>query len=524
MLVRLLAALIVWTVAIGMMTAATARGGETAAGEGVDFAEFITAATVSKRNADGEWEPVTSVTEGDEIRVGIDYLIPADTVTAAHRTITYQLPEGVRPIAEQTGGVDYNGTVIGAYTIGEDGLIAITFNEAFSDGEDFSGTIAFQGAARLVGDGDDGVIHFGDAFADVTVEPRREDEDLTVKKTGSAVRGSDGAAAVISYTVTASSEHGTGANGVTLKDRLQYAEGSVRYDTSSIKVTFVGADGTRRELPSSDYAVSYESQTLEGVSGPSGLTVEGLPALAAGERYELSYDVIADSTQADGSLHVQNMGGADAGDLHPWAWHEERLDRVIGKSGYHDSSANVIVWRIDIANTCVSDGGAQRCDDLGGRTLTDVIGTAGVQAAPSDTFTVRDHEGAVVATGNTADLLSGGYTFPAGSTSASYSIEYRTTVPSGQAGQTQQVTNAATFDGYRAEGSVNVTERDWNVAKTHSGEQTRDDGLTSSTWRTTVSIPASWDGLTLQDTILPAQNTQGGGLPIALRLGPGTRR
>ena len=514
-----LAILIVAAMIWGMpATSASADAGETdTTGDAIDFSSFITAATVSTLNANGEWEPVTTVTEGDAIRVGIDYIIPAGTVTDEHRTITYRLPEGVRPTAEQSGGVDFNGTTIGTYRIGEDGTITIAFNEAFADGEDFGGTIMFQGNAQLAGDGDNGVIHFGDAIADVTVEPRRDDDatDLAVTKTGATTRRDDGTA-VIAYTVTASSEHGTGTNDVTLKDRLQSTDGSIRYDTDSITVVAVAADGTRRDIPAADYTIDYEHDAIDGVAGPSGLTIDGLPALAAGERYELTYDVIVDDMRPDGSLHVRNMGGADAGDKHPWAWHEEHLDRIIAKNGRYDADAGVIVWTIDIANTCTTTGGTQQCVDLSGRTLTDMVGTPGVQAAVSDTFTVTDADGRVIATGSTADLLNGGYTFPSGSTSRSYHITYRTTAPAGTAGQTQQVSNTASFDGYEADHTVDVTERDWNVTKTHGEEKEREDGLVSSTWTTTVRIPASWDELTVEDVIQPADatpdNVPGGGL------------
>ena len=71
--------------------------------------------------------------------------------------IYYQLPNGIQLTGEENGTVEIGENAsAGTYTITADGLITITFTEAFADGKPFAGSIQFQGEVSLadIGVGD----------------------------------------------------------------------------------------------------------------------------------------------------------------------------------------------------------------------------------------------------------------------------------------------------------------------------------------------------------------------------------
>lgn len=470
--------------------------------QSVDFSKYITNATISKLNGQGNWEPTTTVTDGDSIKVSIDYEMPAGTVTSTSQQITYQLPDGVKPIKDESGTVFQNDTPVGTYTIGTDGKIEITFNDNFATGEAFSGSITFQGTAEKQGSGDSSDIDFGGNTGKVTIEKRDDQNDLTVTKTASYSR-QDGDKVVISYTVTASTVNGTGSGPVTLKDQLKNVTGgTAAYDKSTIKVVKVSADGST--TPVTDGKVS---DTKEGEL--PGFTVDNLPELGAGEKYVLTYDVVLDGTAGDGSGQVDNYAEADGENSHGNTWHTKTIESQIKKNGWYDSTKDLITWTITVNNSgCTTSGNTITCSDLDGEKVTDALQTDGV-----------DIQGDVVITGSNGskytisaqEFKNNGYTFPAGSTAQTYTITYQTNAPQSEAGHKVQVENQATInkpgegDGKTSTGTVDVTKRDWGVTKSNDGSETdRADGKTDTRWNTNVTIPASWKTFTFTDTITNA--------------------
>lgn len=476
--------------------------------QSVDFSKYITNATISKLNGQGNWEPTTTVTDGDGIKVSIDYEMPADTVTSTSQQITYQLPAGVRPKQQETGIVYQNNVAVGTYSIGTDGKIEITFNDNFATGEAFSGNITFQGTAEKQGSGDSSDIDFGGNTGKVTIEKRDEQEDLSVKKSATKATSADGKT-VITYTIVASSVNGTGEHTVTLKDQLKGVTGSVHYDKDSIKVVKVDAGNNSTEVTGITVKDAEENNL-------PGFSVADLPALGKGEQYVLTYNVIVDGAAADGSSSVQNAGGADSGNNHPWDWHTETVsDPVIQKSGWYDPDTDTITWTITVRNSCTTENNVKTCADLNGRRVTDTL-PGGISVVPGSTVIVKANWQQVGEPLDAQGFITNGYTFPAGSTAETYTFEFKTTAPKGTAGSTTTVSNKATFGGDgegpgdSTTGTVEVTKRDWGVSKTHGSETEREDGTAVSNWTTAVTIPSSWDAFTLTDTIKNAVDKKTG--------------
>ena len=163
---------------------------ESSVNAAVGFEQYITNAVVFKLE-NGSWVPVTSVTDGDGIKVSIDYTMPAGTVTGENQEITYQLPAGVRPIQDESGTVYQSNTPVGTYTIGTDGKITITFNDNFATGEAFSGNITFQGTAEKQGSGDSSDIDFGGDTGKVTIKVVKVSADGTVSDVNISGKVSD---------------------------------------------------------------------------------------------------------------------------------------------------------------------------------------------------------------------------------------------------------------------------------------------------------------------------------------------
>lgn len=90
-----------------------------------DFGKYITSADVSKIQ-NGNWVSSKTFEDGDQVKVHINYNLPADIVTANKDKISYQLPDGVKPLKEETGLVyASNGKAVGTYRITTDGKITI---------------------------------------------------------------------------------------------------------------------------------------------------------------------------------------------------------------------------------------------------------------------------------------------------------------------------------------------------------------------------------------------------------------
>lgn len=434
-------------------------------GTSTDLTNYITDATV-KKVVDGNWQESTTFKEGDQVRVEIDYTLPVGTLGLENNVFTYQLPHGIipaenimnRPIYE-----DDDGRVVGFMSVTTDGLVTIIFNQDYAnEGLRYRGSFWFTGTATTEGLGNDGEVSFGGSTGTVTIEKEKEKQDFAIYKqvTNKELNGDTGS---IDYKIIVSSNNGSPGT-IDVADTI--SGGS--YKSQTFKVKKYKADGTS------------ETVNISPDIGDKNFAINNLPKLEKGERYEIEYcvDYNYSDIEKDGSAQISNNVKGSSGGEDKWSSITTDLTKYgLNKGGSYDSYNDVINWTITITNNWKTD--------LSGLIVTDQL--------PDDLV------GDVVLTdesGNRVDKIPVGpdrtlqYTFPKGSTSGSYYINYTTRAEGHKNGEV--VTNKVTFDGDEASSNVTVVHRDWNLNKSWlSSESADEDGRLPYRWRVSIDLPNS---------------------------------
>lgn len=455
-------------------------------GSGHNFADNITSVTVSKLE-NGQWVPGTEFTDGDSVRVEINYTIPANTVGAANQKIHYQLPDGIRLSREETGPVYDSQTPVGTYAIGTDGMITITFNDTFADDKPFTGTIQFQGTLSADSGGGEQEIEFGGDGGTITVKPNASPTDIRVEKEGSYNK-EDGK---LHYTVTVSTTKGT-EDTVTISDSFVTGNTSAAYDEGSFQIVKVKADGTQETVRG--YTPEFGTAWT---GGPETFTIKDLPKLEAGEKYIVTYTATPEKTSdSSGSSSVNNNAtGTSGGDKNSSGVTVTISQQMIQKWGSYNSGTGKIQWTIKLN---------QDKQDIGGYVLKDTM-TIGGETVSIPAGTV------ITMTGSNGDsqTITLPYTFPAGS-SDSYTITYETDAPQGEPGQSWTVSNKAELEGdddhYEAGGNVSGQTQGYNVGKSFDGidQNESTDEVGTYKWVSRITVPKAeveLDKLTYTDTL-----------------------
>lgn len=442
--------------------------------DSTDFGQYITSADVSKIQ-NGNWVPSKEFEDGDQVKVHINYNLPAGIVTNGKDKITYQLPNGVKPLEEETGLVyASNGKAVGTYRITTDGKITIDFNEEFANGEPFSGYIEFQGTVSADGANDDGSIKFGGDGGEITVKPSKEQYDLNMSKQASL--NEDG---TVSYTVKATTKNGT-EGPVKIEDKfVDWDSAKAEYDKNSFTVIKKDKNGTSTPI-----------SVTPSINGKS-FTMNDLPKLEAGESYEISYKVKAEPGNKDGSGSLRNNVKGTSGNSSREATTTIDVSHsMISKYGGYDQDTGKMNWRITINPDK---------KDIGGYEFNDKINNNLKIPTP---ITAKGSSGTEL----TIDHLP--YTFPDGS-NETYTIEYQTDAPE----QNTTVTNKGTIgkDGktYESSYGVGVQHRDWDITKSSTGNTVSGDGQTiTNTWQAYMKLPdTEINSITYSDVIKNGTST-----------------
>lgn len=457
--------------------------------EGHNFADNITSVTVSKLQ-NGQWVPGTEFTDGDSVRVEINYTIPANTVGADNQTIHYQLPEGIRLSREESGTVYDGKTPVGSYVIGTDGMITITFDDDFSDDKPFNGMIRFEGTLSADSGGGEQEIEFGGDGGTITVKPSTSPTDIQVKKAGSYNK-EDGK---LHYTVTVSTTKGT-EDTVTISDSFGTGNTSVAYDKGSFQIVKVKADGTRETV--TGYTPEFGTAWTDG---PEKFTISNLPKLEAGEKYIVTYTATPGETiDGSGASSVYNNAtGTSGGNSNNSGVTVTISQQMLQKWGNYNSETGKIKWTIKL-NTDKQD--------IGGYVLKDTMTIDGetVNIPAGTTITMTGSDGS-------SQTITLPYTFSEGS-SDSYTITYETDPPKSNPGQSWNVTNKAELEGggnhYEGSGNVTGTVQDYNIGKSFDGldQNVSTDEIGIYKWVSRITVPKTdvdLEKLTYTDTLIGA--------------------
>ena len=436
---------------------------------GTNFGPYITSTQVQVKSGD-QWVDIVggTVTDGSSIQVTIYYSITdSNIVTAKNNIIYYQLPNGIRLTEEENGPVEVGDKNAGTYTITTDGLITITFNKDFADGDPFAGNISFHGEVSLadIEGGDD--IVFGGAGGTITIVPDAGDTSLHIEKTGEYNQ----AEGKMYYTVTVSSEDGSDGT-IHYTDKFLNPTGGIAYEEESIRVL----DSVGQEVE-----VEIDFQT-----GSTWFEIPNLPQLGPGESYTITYTATVnpdDTTTEDGSLEARNQASAADESNQVSTIHEMEISGPrIEKIGVYNPSTREVVWTVYLYNP--------RGYDLAGKTLSDTMtwtygGKTLTQNIESATLTPYTGE-----TPGESETIKLPYTFPMDSTK-SYILTYTTSLPEDAAvGANLSVTNTAWLGNWKAEYNIDGTvPGKTGLVKTFTGQGDGDAVKSDLNWSSVITFP-----------------------------------
>lgn len=450
---------VVNSAAVAPETPVTVSDNDTAiqpkAEESTDFGQYITSADVSKIQ-NGSWVSSKSFEDGDQVKVHINYNLPANIVTTDKDKISYQLPNGIKPLKEETGLVyASNGKAVGTYLITTEGKITIDFNADFATGEPFSGYIEFQGTVSADGADDDGSVKFDGDGGEITVKLSKEQYDLNMSKQASL--NNDG---TVSYTVKASTKNGTEGT-IKIEDKfVDWDSAMAKYNADSFKVIKKDKNGN-----------STTMTATPSINGES-FTINDLPKLEAGESYEITYTAKATPSNKDGSGSLTNSVKGTSGNTSKETSTSITISNsMISKYGGYDQNSGKMNWSITINPDK---------KDIGGYVFNDTIDNNLEIPTP---ITVK------VSDGSTFTIDSLPYTFPQGS-SQTYTIEYQTDAPSTDTTVTNKGTIGKDGTTYESSYGVGVKHRDWDITKSSTGNTVSEDGqFITNTWQAYMKLP-----------------------------------
>ena len=491
------------------------------------FNSFEVVAQWKSGKTDRDWTDVTDgyvFQEGDSIRVkGTLSLKPDSFIDKDGKTLcdTIVWNSGLKLAKELDDGVltDPKGNPVGTLKVRVDGVATIHFEDlskfelakpvkfwftalATCSGEDLKQEITFPGTGTTVTVKKNTDIH---AKKELLTENIQYDE-----------KGNP----YLKYRVTVSSENGTAG---TVKIVDQIAGGKNLYGTYSdfaLKKYNSKTDETGA-------SISVNPTITNPVGGaPTGadtyFEIDGLDALKAGQRYELTYRYqlsrdLSKNGKLSGSIG-NNVIATDTGNgkFSPDENSNNFSDRI-EKRGDYDSVTRKVTWTITVRNP-----GKQ---NLSKYVVTDEIQDS---AAKIDKSTVKlyggDKEDACKTEilGGTLEMTTGDqgftYTFPTikeGDEKPYYKIVYQSDAPNGETSIQNTVTIKDKDGGDKDSTTVkgNIQESGGFVKTTGGNTALKDagNGLKKATWYITALIPREkrFDEVTISDTFQPVKCDNG---------------
>lgn len=469
---------------------------------------------------DNDWADVKDdhvFKEGDSIRVKGTLSLKPDSFRKDGKTLcdTIVWNSGLKLAKELDDGVltDPYENPVGTLKVTKDGVATIYFNDLSKF--DLTKPVKFWFAALATCSGEnlEQKITFPGTGTTVTVKKNTDihaKKELLTKNIQYDEKGNP----YLEYRVTVSSEKGTEG---TVKIEDQIADWKNLYGTYSdfaLKKYSNGEDKTGVSIPVKPTITNPASSAPTGAE--TNFVIDGLDALKAGQRYELTYRYqlsrdLSKNGKLSGSIG-NNVTATDTGNgttsSDPTS---NNFSDRIEKSSNYDSVRRKVTWTITVRNP-----GKQ---NLSGYVVTDEIQNS---AAKIDKNTVKiyggDKEDACEAEipGGTLEMATGDqgftYTFPTikvGDEKPYYKIVYQSDAPNGETSIPNTVTIADKSGGDKDSTTANGSIQDNGALYKSTGGNTAlqdaGNGLKKATWYITAVIPREkrFDEVTISDTFQP---------------------
>ena len=255
--------------------------------------------------------------DGDKLSLNYTFNIPENALKdLTTKNLTYQLPTGIElsenklfPLVDQSTNQE-----VGTGVVDTNGVVQLTFNEAFDTSKLFTGHFDFEAEASTVGTQESNTIRFPTGLELIVTLPR----DLAIEKEGSApVVDSDGTTC-IDYTVIVSSMDGW-SQPIEILDELQNTETIAgEYVTDSFKLVKIDASNSESEV--TDYNNFFSADSFH---------ITELKKLDSGESYRLTYRVKITKNTATGAGHSEFQNRARSNNENDWKrWTTKFEDRI----------------------------------------------------------------------------------------------------------------------------------------------------------------------------------------------------
>lgn len=485
------------------------------------FNSFKVSAQYKYGPKDSDWADITDdyvFREGDSIRVNGTLELKKDAfVDENGKTLcdTIVWNSGLTLAKELDNGVltDPDGKAVGTLKVTEDGVATIHFKDLKAFALEKPVKFWFTALATCSGENLKQEIAFPGTGTTVTV--KKNTDIHAEKKLLTENIQYDKGAPYLEYQVTVSSENGTEGK-VKIEDQI--AEWKNLYGTYSnfaLKKYSSETDQTGTSISVQPTITNSASGAPKGAQ--TNFVIDGLDALKAGQRYELTYCYqlsrdLSKNGKLSGSIG-NNVTATDTGNgttsSDPTS---NNFSDRIEKSSNYDSVRRKVTWTITVRNP-----GKQNLSDY---VITDKITDS---AAKIDKNTVKlyggDKEDACEAEipDGTLTMKTGDqgftYTFPTinkGDEKPYYKIVYQSDAPNGETSIQNTVTIKDKDGGDKDSTTVkgNIQESGGFVKTTGGNTALKDagNGLKKATWYITALIPREkrFDEVTISDTFQPA--------------------
>lgn len=458
--------------------------------------------------------PVTEVIDGQDIYVEFKYKIASENLgssaSGGTNQVTYKLPAEVAP-SEVKGGPIMDGlSVIGEFKIDTDGLVTLVFDKNIAGGQStVNGSVRFLTKANKSGEGESQVVEFRGTDKTLTINKKPAEKDIAVtKKRTSFTQGETSVTG--QYEVLVSTTEGT-PGPVNIEDKMEWGSAKSRYENIKLWKIPAGEGAQPVEVTDAEPVLSQDS----GHPNLVRFKYSNLPALEAGEKYKLTYDLVSDKSDfpSDSDPLFQNKVDAVSGDKNANASTRHTLSRPkLDKNGNYDARTDFITWTIKIDNS-------DPPTDLAGYNLKDALPSELAGAVPTEvslktTRNGQDDDSRNLSSEEAAALFGDGWTLPEGSDAQKYELTFKTKVPASVSSGTKLINKvdlSKDNESFHKESEVWVNKRKKDLEKTWKEEQElnpADPSTKKYLWNAKITLADDWETFTFRDYFY-LKNTDG---------------